>query len=65
MPSCSKGDVILVNYPYSNRAGAKVRPAIVVSAPHRSRDVFVVPLTSKTEGLLSGEFNERLEECGS
>jgi mRNA interferase MazF len=56
MPSCSKGDVVLVRYPFSDLSGAKVRPAIAVSAPHQSQDVFVVPLTSKTNGLLAGEF---------
>lgn len=56
MPSYSKGDVILVRYPFSDRSDAKVRPAIVVSASHKSQDVFVVPLTSKTDVLLAGEF---------
>jgi mRNA interferase MazF len=34
----------------------KVRPAVVVSAPHISQDILIVPLTSKTSGLLEGEF---------
>ena len=56
MPACSMHDVILVRYPFSDASSAKVRPAIVVSAPHPSRDLFVIPLTSRTSGLLSGEF---------
>jgi mRNA interferase MazF len=34
----------------------KVRPVVVVSGEHRSRDVFVVPLTSKTDRMIDGEF---------
>lgn len=56
MPSSSKNDVILVRYPFSDLSGAKVRPAVVVSAPHVSEDIFIVPLTSKTVSLLAGEF---------
>jgi mRNA interferase MazF len=50
----SRNDVVL--YPFSDLTGAKVRPAIVVSSPHPSEDVFVVPLTSRTSALLPGEF---------
>jgi mRNA-degrading endonuclease toxin of MazEF toxin-antitoxin module len=56
MPNSSKNDIILVRYPFSDLSGAKVRPAVVVSAPHSSQDIFVVPLTSKTTPLLAGEF---------
>jgi len=48
MPSYSKNDVILVRYPFSALSGVKVRPAIIVNAPHASQDVFIVPLTSRT-----------------
>ena len=56
MPNCSKGDVLLVRYPFSDLSGSKVRPAIAVSVQHVSQDIFVVPVTSKTGPLLSGEF---------
>jgi mRNA interferase MazF len=56
MPSYSKNEVILVRYPFSDLSGSKVRPAIVINAPHTSQDVFIVPLTSKTSPLLPGEF---------
>jgi len=56
MANYSKGDVILVRYPFTDLATAKVRPAIAVSAPHPSDDVFIVPLTSKTTSLRAGEF---------
>ena len=48
--------LLLVRYPFSNLSGAKVRPAVVVNAPHISHDVMIVPLTSRLTGLLSGEF---------
>ena len=56
MHNYSKNDVILVRYPFADLPSSKVRPAVVVSAPHFSEDVFVVPLTSKTTSLLPGEF---------
>lgn len=56
MPSYSKGDVVLVRYPFSDLSSAKVRPAVVVNAPHVSQDLLVVPLTSRITSLLPGEF---------
>lgn len=56
MQNYLKGDIVLVRYPFSDLSGTKVRPAVVVSSPHTSQDVFIVPLTSKTVSLLSGEF---------
>jgi mRNA-degrading endonuclease toxin of MazEF toxin-antitoxin module len=56
MPSYSKGDVVLVQVPFSDLSDAKVRPAVIVSTTHKSQDVFVVPITSKTSALLAGEF---------
>jgi mRNA interferase MazF len=56
MPSYSKNEVVPVRYPFSDLTSAKVRPAVIVNAPHTSQDVLIVPLTSKTTGLLAGEF---------
>ncbi|NEP04460.1 MULTISPECIES: type II toxin-antitoxin system PemK/MazF family toxin [unclassified Okeania] len=56
MLNCSKNDIILVRYPFSDLSSSKVRPAVVVNAPHPSQDILIVPLTSKTESLLDGEF---------
>ncbi|MBE9209119.1 type II toxin-antitoxin system PemK/MazF family toxin [Nostoc sp. LEGE 06077] len=51
-----KHDIILVQYPFSDLSTSKVRPAVVVSTQHISQDIFITPLTSKTESLLEGEF---------
>jgi len=56
MPNYSKPDVTLVRYPFSDLSSSKVRPAVVVNAPHRSQDILITPLTSKTGALLAGEF---------
>jgi mRNA interferase MazF len=56
MPSFSKNDVILVRYPFSDLTAAKVRPAVVVSEPYPFDDSLIVPLTSRTTGLRTGEF---------
>jgi hypothetical protein len=34
MLGCSRDDVVLVCYPFSDLSGSKVRPAVVVSVPH-------------------------------
>lgn len=51
-----KGNIVLIQYPFSDLAGSKVRPAIVVNAPHSSQDLMIVPLTSRTHLLMAGEF---------
>lgn len=56
MPIYSKNNIILVRYPFSDLSSSKVRPAVVVSAPHVSQDIMITPLTSKTASLLAGEF---------
>ncbi len=56
MPSYSRNEVILIRYPFSDLTNFKVRPAIVVNAPHSSHDLIVVALTSKIHRMLSGEF---------
>jgi len=56
MPSYSKPEIVLIRYPFSDLSSSKVRPAVVVNATHTSQDLFVVALTSKTNGLLAGEF---------
>lgn len=65
MPDYSTNDVVLVRYPFSDLSAFKVRPAIIVSAPHVSQDVFIVPLTSKITNLLPSEFVlENWEQSG-
>lgn len=56
MPSYLKNEIVLVCYPFSDLASSKVRPAVIVNAPHASQDVLIVPLTSRTTVLLAGEF---------
>ena len=56
MPSYSKYEVVLVQYPFSDLSSAKIRPAVVVNATHTSQDIMIVPLTSRTQSLLAGEF---------
>lgn len=56
MPSSLKNEIVLVRYPFSDLSNSKVRPAVVVNAPHPSQDLLIVPLTSRTTALLRGEF---------
>lgn len=53
----SKGDVVLLPYPFTDLQATKVRPAIVVAAEDgKYSDVFVVPVTSRISALNSGEY---------
>ena len=56
MQNYFRAETVLVPYPFSDLSSTKVRPAIVVSAAYPSSDVIVVPLTSRTNDLLPGEF---------
>ncbi len=56
MPNSSRSEVVLVRYPFTDLSGSKVRPCVVVHAPHSSHDSIGVPLTSHTTALLVGEF---------
>jgi mRNA interferase MazF len=56
MPNYSHHNLILVRFPFSDLTSSKVRPAVVVNAPHVSLDLIIVPLTSRVTGLLPGEF---------
>lgn len=44
----SRGDVVLVDYPYTDRTGSKVRPTLVVSTEelHNEDDAVIVAITS-------------------
>ena len=44
MPDNSKSKIVLVSYPFSDLSSSKVRPAVVVNAPHLSKDLLLTPL---------------------
>ena len=49
--SISRGDVVLVDYPFSDRTGSKVRPALVVQADalnHRITDTILAAISRST-----------------
>lgn len=56
MPSFSKGEVVLVRYPFTDLSTSKTRPAVVYQLPHSSKDIIIIFLTSRTTGLQGGEF---------
>ncbi len=56
MPNFLRNEVILVHYPFTDLPATKVRPAVVVHAPHAYSDNFIVPLTSQIALLGGGEF---------
>ena len=46
----SAGDIVLLDFPYTNQAGSKVRPGLVLGAsPHHSNDVSVAYITSEVD----------------
>ena len=44
MPNYSANNVVLISYPFTKTSESKVRPAIIISTPHISKDIFIVPL---------------------
>jgi len=53
----SKGEIILLAYPFTDLSTQKVRPAVVASADDgKYEDIFVVPMTSKIHKLADSEF---------
>jgi mRNA interferase MazF len=44
----SRGDVVLVDYPFTDRTGSKVRPTLVVSTDelHKEDDAVIAAITS-------------------
>lgn len=47
-----RGDVVLVDYPYSDRMGSKIRPCVVVQSDHSNQrldDTIVVTISSRTQ----------------
>jgi mRNA interferase MazF len=50
----NRGDVVLVDWPYSDRTGSKLRPAVVVQADYLNGlidDTVLVQVTSKGHGI--------------
>jgi mRNA interferase MazF len=53
----SKGEIILLPYPFTDLTEHKVRPAVIVGPNgEKYEDIFVVPLTSKVHNLTESEF---------
>jgi mRNA interferase MazF len=58
MTAYSRGDVVLVGLVFSDEAGKKLRPAVVISSPayHRARqEVVVAAITSNVRRRLFGD----------
>jgi mRNA interferase MazF len=50
----NRGDVVLVDWPYSDRTGSKLRPAVVIQADFLNGlidDTVLVQVTSKGHGI--------------
>lgn len=49
---CQRGDIVLVNYPFSEGQGAKIRPALVVQCDTNNRrldSTLIVQITSRIQ----------------
>ncbi len=58
MTEYSRGDVILVNFVFSDETGARRRPAVIVSsdAYHQGRqEIIIAAVTSRTDRILVGD----------
>jgi mRNA interferase MazF len=65
----TRGDVVLVDWPYSDRSGSKLRPAVVVQADFLNGlidDTVLVQVTSKAHGIPGTEVQiDPAKETGS
>ncbi|HJZ89665.1 MAG TPA: type II toxin-antitoxin system PemK/MazF family toxin [Gemmataceae bacterium] len=65
----TRGDVVLVDWPYSDRTGSKLRPAVVVQADYLNGlidDTVLAQITSKAHGIPGTEVTlDPIQEPGS
>ena len=68
MTEYNRGDVVLVSFMFSDEAGARRRPAVIVSSDvyHQGRqEVIIAAVTSRTDRVLIGDhLIEDWEEAG-
>ena len=58
MTVCNRGDVVLVNFLFSDETGVKRRPAVVVSSDEYNRarnEAIIAAITSRTDRLFYGD----------
>ena len=58
MTECSRGDVVLVSFVFTDESGERRRPAVIVSsdAYHQSRqEAIIAAITSRTDRVLVGD----------
>ena len=63
----NRADVVLVDWPYSDRTGSKLRPAVVVQADYLNGlidDTVLVQVTSKAHGIPGQVAMEQVMACG-
>ena len=59
MTNYNRGDVVLVNFVFSDESGVKRRPALVLSTDeynNRRQEIIVAGITSNTERILIGDY---------
>lgn len=62
----SRGEIVLVQFPYSSGTGSKLRPAVVVQPDHNNRrltNVILAPITTTIQR--AGESTQYLVDAGS
>ncbi|MEX2092888.1 MAG: type II toxin-antitoxin system PemK/MazF family toxin [Pirellulales bacterium] len=62
----SRGEIVLVQFPYSSGAGSKLRPAVVVQPDHNNRrltNVILAPITTTIQR--AGESTQYLVDASS
>jgi mRNA interferase MazF len=58
MINCNRGDIVLINFVFSDESGQKLRPAVVVSSSvyqHGRKEVIIAAITSQIDHLLVGD----------
>ncbi|MBC8117228.1 MAG: type II toxin-antitoxin system PemK/MazF family toxin [Candidatus Saccharimonas sp.] len=63
----NRGDVVLVDYPFSDGSGSKVRPALIVLADSYNRKLShtIVAMISSSSSRIVGDASQLVLELGS
>ncbi|MBI4492285.1 MAG: type II toxin-antitoxin system PemK/MazF family toxin [Chloroflexi bacterium] len=59
MTACRRGDVVLVEFVFSDESGKKLRPALVISSDayqHARQEVIIAAITSNVSRHLVGDY---------
>ena len=58
MTKCSRGDVVLISFVFTDETGVKKRPAVIISSDmyhHQRQEAIISAITSRVDRVLVGD----------